>query len=249
MPSLRRKCSRTVFIAGSAIGALVVALVILIYSIWHVPAFYRAALLIEPEILRQGNDEMLESATALMNTARHEGEWYALLSEEQVNGWLAIDLAQNHPELLPPNVVDLRARFEPDRAIIACGYQYPGLSTIVSVKFDVYLAEPHVIALRVHGARAGAIPVPITPIMDGIANAAERLNLRVEWRQAHGDPVAFITLPEAHTATTVLKLDALQLRDAAIYLAGRTESISPSTPGIKPHSGVASRPDENRNVQ
>ncbi len=206
---------------------LVVALVI---TVRHVPRFYRQALLLDAETLRRGNDEMLQNATALMNTARREGQWYALLTEEQINGWLAIDLAENHPELLPPGVVDLRARFEPDRAIIACGYEYPGLSTIVSVKFDVYLAEPHVIALRVHGARAGAIPVPITPIMDGIAKAAEQLNLRVQWRQIHNDPVAYITLPEAHTATTVLKLDVLQLRDAAIYLAGRTESVSPAAP-------------------
>ncbi len=143
-------------------------------------------------------------------------------------------------------------RFERDRAIIACSYEYPGLSTVVSVKFDVYLAEPHVVALRVHGARAGAVPVPMTPIMDGIAQAAERLNLRIEWRQAHNDPVAFITLPEAHTETSVLKLDSLQLRDAAIYLAGRTEPVSAGSPERRTddgHTGVATLPDDNRKVQ
>lgn len=232
--------------------ALLLLFGIFTLAVRHVPAFYRKALEIEDAILRTGNDQLLESATALMNAARHPGQWYALLTEEQINGWLAIDLAQNHPELLPPGASDLRARFERDRAIIACSYEYPGLSTVVSVKFDVYLAEPHVVALRVHGARAGAVPVPITPIMDGIAKAAERLNLRIEWRQAHNDPVAFITLPEAHTATTVLKLDSLQLRDAAIYLAGRTESVSagsPDAPAVDRHRGVATLPDEKRKVQ
>lgn len=232
--------------------ALLVLLGVFTLAVRHVPAFYRKALEIEDAVLRTGNDQMLENASALVNAARHPGQWYALLTEEQINGWLAIDLPRNHPELLPSGAANLRARFEPDRAIIAGEYEYPGLSTIVSVKFDLYLAEPHVVALRVHGARAGAIPVPITPIMDGIAKAAERLNLRIEWRQAHNDPVAFITLPEAHTQTTVLKLDSLQVRDAAIYLAGRTESISgssPDAPSEDRHRGVATLPGENRKIQ
>ena len=174
--SARSRVRTWSLVATGAFCALLLLFGAFTLAVRHVPAFYLKALEIEDAVLRSVNDQMLENATALVNAARHPGQWYALLTEEQINGWLAIDLARNHPELLPPGATDLRARFEQDRAIIACSYQYPGLSTIVSVKFDLYLAEPHVVALRVHGARAGAIPVPITPIMDGIAQAAERLN-------------------------------------------------------------------------
>jgi len=247
VPTLSPRYRFAVIVTASALGLFAFLLGGFWLAASHVPHFYRQALAIEDASLRKGNDEMLESATALMNTARHLGQWYVVLTEEQINGWLAIDLAQRHRELLPENVVDVRAHFADDRAMIACNYRYPGLSTIVSARFDLYLAEPHVIALRIHGARAGAIPVPITPLVDGIAQVAERLNLRVEWRQAHGDPVALITLPAAHTDSTIYRLDALQLRDAAIYLAGRTESLS--TPTAEPQADVAQRPDENRNVQ
>ena len=239
--------SRFAVIATSAALAVVVCVVGAWLALSHVPRFYRHALDTEEVRLRQGNDELLECATALVNTVRHLGEWYVVLTEEQVNGWLAIDLAQNHRELLPENVVDIRAHFENDCAMIACSYRYPGLSTIVSAKVDVYLAEPHVIALRIHGARAGAIPVPITPLVETIGQVAEKLNLRVEWRQAHGDPVALVTLPETHRESTIYRLDVVQLREAAIYLAGRTESLS--TPTVEPQTDVAQRPDENRNVQ
>jgi len=242
--------------AGAIAAALLVAAGLPIGGIFlaarHVPTFYCQALVAEPETARRGSDELLEIATALMNMTHHEGKWYAVVTEEQVNGWLAVDLVENHPELLPTGAIDPRVRLQPGRARIACGYHYPGLSTVVSVSFDLYLAEPQVIALRVHSARAGAIPVPIKPIVDGVAEAAERLNLRVEWRQAHGDPVALITLPAAHTETATYRLDAFELRDQAIYVAGRTEALptphSPSPAAAEPQTDVAGRPEENRKV-
>ena len=241
------------FIAAGVIGVVALVASVLVLAARHVPAFYAQTLLAESDALRRGNDELLESATALANVARRAGQWYVLLSEDQINGWLAIDLAQNHAELLPPNFVDPRIHIAPGRAVIACGYRYPGLSTVLSVTVDVYLAEPHVVAIRIHAARAGRLPVPMTPIVEGVALAAARLNLRVEWRQVSGDPVALITLPAAQTESTIYRLDAFELRDSALYLAGRTEAIrspaspSPATP--EPHTDVAARPDEKQNVQ
>ena len=218
----------------------------------HVPEFYRQALVPDVARDRKGSDELLESATAIVNSSKKPGPWYALVTEDQINGWLAVDLVQNHADLLPPSVVDPRVHIESGRATIACRYSYPGLSTVISVAFEIYLAEPHVVALRIHAARAGSLPVPIKPIVDGVAQLAESLNLRVEWRQAHGDPVALLTLPPAHGESALYRLDALQLRDREIYLAGRTEtapnSESPSPADVAPQPDVAARPEENRTV-
>ena len=222
-------------------------------AVLHVPTFYRQAVVLDPAVARRGSDEFLEIATALTNTVNREGKWYAIMTAEQINGWLAVDLEDNHPEFLPEGAVDARVRLQAGRATIGCGYRYPGLSTIVSVTFDLYLAEPRVVALRVHSARAGAIPVPIKPIVDGVALAAERLNLRIQWRQADGDPVALITLPAAQSETATYRLDTLELRDQEIYIAGRTEPFgaphSPSQRPPEPQADIASRPDENRKVQ
>ena len=230
---------------------LLLTVIGLVIAVRHVPRFYRVRCLSTADSLARPEMTRCWKRHGTRNTlARHEGQWYALLTEEQINGWLAIDLAENHPESLAAGrcrtcaaLSSPIARLSPaDTSIRDCRRSFPRSSTSI---------WPSRMSSRCACTARGpaAIPVPITPIMDGIAKAAERLNLRVQWRQIHNDPVALITLPEAHTATTVLKLDALQLRDAAIYLAGRTESVPPSSPEQEPHTGVATLPDENRKVQ
>jgi hypothetical protein len=250
--ALRHRCTRTSAIAAALVVFVGLPLGGIYLAAAHFPTFYRQALVLDAEAARRGSDELLEIVTALTNMTHQEGKWYAVVTEEQINGWLAVDLVDNHPEMLPAGAVDPRVRIQAGGATIGCSYRYPGLSTIVSASFDLYLAEPHVVALRVHAARAGAIPVPIKPIVDGVAQAAERLNLRIDWRQAEGDPVALITLPATHTETTTYRLDTFALRDQAIHIAGRTEPLptpqSPSPASAEPQTDVAGRPAENRKV-
>jgi hypothetical protein len=249
----RRKARLVCVLVAGGVLVLALALGTFICALRYVPGFYSQSRLADIDGQRKGNDAMLETATALANTSRREGNWYAQITEQQINGWLAVDLVQNHQDLLPPAVGEPRVHIEPGRAIVACTYQYCGLSTVVTATFEMYLAEPRVVALRIHATRAGLLPVPMTPIVDGVAKAAERLNLRVEWRQMHGDPVALITLPAAQTETTVYRLDAFELRNQEIYLAGRTGPLqvpdSPSSEPARPQSDVAARPDENLKIQ
>ncbi len=248
---MARRISRAVvLIAGSFVLSAFIAVCGLYLATRHTPAFYTEALALEPEAARRGSDEFLETGTALANSIRREGKWYALVTEEQINGWLAVDLVENQRDLLPADVAAPRVDLGAGRATIACGYRLPGISAVVSVAFEVYLVEPRVVALRIHSTRAGALPAPMAPVVEGVARIAERLNLRVEWRQMHGDPVALITLPAAQSESMIYRLDALQLREGALYLMGCTESISaPGTTPAKVQPDVAALPDENRKVQ
>ena len=123
------------------------------------------------------------------------------------------------------------------------------MNTVASATFEIYLAEPDVLALRIDNVRAGVLPMPMKAIVDGVAQVAERLNLRVQWRQVKGDPVALITLPAAHDETSVYKLDALELREGELYIAGRTEPYSPGAGPSTSSEPIATRPELNLNLQ
>ena len=41
---------------------------------------------------------------ALNNHLRRMGGWEAHFTDQQVNGWLAVDVPKNHPDLLPPEI-------------------------------------------------------------------------------------------------------------------------------------------------
>jgi hypothetical protein len=206
--------------------ALVVALGLLGGAYWaarQVPEFYEEALKLEPEVQQAASDQLLENATALASNARRDGHWQAVFTEEQINGWLAVDLARNYPELLPTGVKDPRVMLRPDGATVACRYHDGALQTVLSLEVELYMNEPNVVSVRLHHAKAGAIPVPLVQILDGISKAATDANFLLRWLQTEGDPVAIVTFPKPRDEEdTVYQLETVEIREGAVYVAGRT---------------------------
>ncbi|MEX0711886.1 MAG: hypothetical protein WD278_06025 [Pirellulales bacterium] len=206
----------------------------------RVPDFYEAALEIGPAVQQSANDELLETATALASEARKEGSWQALFTAEQINGWLAVDLARNYPDLLPKGLKEPRVNIRPDRVTMAGRYVDGAVETVMSLDVEVYMTGPNVLSLRLHNARAGAIPVPLGQILNGLARAAADAELELRWLQTEGDPVAVVSfLPPRDTDHIVYQLETLELREGEIYVAGRTtrggSADSPVwEPGFKP---------------
>jgi hypothetical protein len=207
------------------------------WAVRREPAFYRQALAHEPARLEEASDELLQHTTALVSDVREVGQWQALFTADQVNGWLAVDVPQNHPGLLPAEIIEPRVMFQPSRVTIGCRLEQAGISTVASLEVEVYMARPNVLAIRFCKARAGAVPVPLAPILERCSAAAANSNLRLEWQQASGDPVALLTLAARQEHGTEFFLEKLELRDGEMYLSGRTEKAgkehaptSPSTP-------------------
>lgn len=225
-------------VVGGVLGALYVALA-------HVPHFYDEALDQPPTKQQEGNDALIKNANALASSARRQGVWSAVFTADEINGWLGVDLAQNFPDLLPPQISRPRIRLVPGSATIACRYQENAVSTIISLNVELYVAEPNVLALRIHNIRAGAIPIPLSQVLDGVTAAAQSMNLRLRWVQAKGDPVALVTLPSTIGRDKVAyRLEKLDLRQDAIYLAGQTEKLSagpkqPTQPKAAGHQASA----------
>jgi len=199
----------------------------------HVPQFYRDALQVDPGVQQQRSDEMLERATALRNDLRQDGQWKAIFTAEQINGWLAVDMVENHPDFLPPEVSQPRVAVDPQRVTLAFRYEEHALKPVFSVAFDVYLDQPNVVALRIDRARAGALPVPLEQVIEQVGEMARQMDVKLVWRQTDGDPVALVTIPPHHDGNQhLLTLDSLKLGEGEIFVSGRTETIDPNaTPG------------------
>jgi len=190
----------------------------------QVPEFYREALQVEPVKQHEASDQMLQRATTLASEVKQEGKWKALFTAEQINGWLAVDLVENHPGALPRGISNPRVAIEPDRVMLACRARRGELDSVVSLTVEPYLAEPNVMALRIRKARAGLLPLPLDRVLSYISRAANRLDLRLQWRQADGDPVALVSLRQPRDRhDRFVRIEALQLGESEVYLAGSTE--------------------------
>jgi hypothetical protein len=212
------------------------------YAARQVRPFYKQALQIEPALLERGSRELESRASALYSDAKQQGRWQALFTAEQINCWLASQLAQNKDGLLPKDFRDPRVAIARDLLTLGFRTKYGGVETVVSADASVFLTEEGSVAVRMKAVRAGALPLPVTQLAEQLAAACEKRSLPVRWTRQEGQPVALV---ELHSGKSLDKrqfhIDAIELGDGELYVAGHTElGTARATSSPKP-SGAGQR--------
>ena len=85
-------------IAAILVAVAVVVGAVSLFSLYEasqqVPEFYREALSREPESQTDARDEFIAQVAALASDLNANGRWQRMFSAEQINAWLALDLAE-----------------------------------------------------------------------------------------------------------------------------------------------------------
>lgn len=209
------------------IAAFALASGVAIAATWGVrwrPTFYVDALAMAPADARRGGDAALHHATSLSNAFHKPGSWRVAFEAWQLNGWLATDLVESHAKSVPAGFAAPRVGITPQQIVVAAEAHWAGVSTVAWIAVEPFLAEPNVVALRIRRIRAGRLPLPQKQVLAAINEAARNADLRIQWRQADGDPVALVTLPSApsHKGHAV-QVTGLRLEDGRIIISGVTE--------------------------
>ena len=208
-------------VALVGVVALGVIAVSLFEASQRVPDFYREAVAEDAQDQGVARDEFIAETTALASDIHQSGRWHHVFTADQINAWLALELAENYPDLLSSEWQDPRVELDDREATIACRYQNGSISTVMSLTVDVYLHAPHVVAVRIRRARAGSLPVPLAQVLDAISQVARDLKLRLEWRKVHGDPVALITFTSSgDSQSKAVSLSTIELRKGEVVVAG-----------------------------
>jgi hypothetical protein len=204
----------------------------------RVPPFYAAAVAVPVEIHREASDRLLQSAAALASNLQKNGQWQAVFTTDQINGWLATELEKAFPGLLPDYLADPRVTVGPEGVMLGCRYLKGNVETVVSLKAELYMKEANVLKVRLSHARAGAFPLPLGNILEGVTRAAADAKVQLSWLQADGDPVAVIRL-HAADENALYRLEKLQLGEDEVFIAGDTV---PRESGGMPAAGPAEKP-------
>ncbi|HEV3341134.1 MAG TPA: hypothetical protein VG125_12280 [Pirellulales bacterium] len=234
-------------------GLFALGLGLLAWGYWaarRVPPFYAAAVSVPLQVHREASDHLLESAAALASNVQKEGQWQAIFTSEQINGWLATGLNETFPGLLPDYVVDPRVTVGADGVLFGCRYLKGNVETVVSLKAELFVSESNVLKVRLRHARAGAFPLPLGNVLEGVTRVATDLSMQLSWLQADGDPVAVIRLHPADDRA-FYHLEKLRLGDNEVFVAGytvpRESDGSPAAESHdKPLAAVPSGTKENR---
>ena len=215
---------RIAAIVFAALAAAVAAALCGAYAaLQRTSPFYPQALAVEPRVLETAGRELESRATALYNDARRPGEWQAAFTAEQINGWLATQLAEVYPDVLPANIADPRVAIGEDVLTLGFRTRRGGVETVITADANVSIAESGAVAVRLLSVRAGAMPLPVMPIADELSHACQELALPIRWTQDAGRPVALVDFGREWSSNgRRIQLESAELRDGTLRLAGQT---------------------------
>jgi hypothetical protein len=221
---MSRRLRIILLILCGVLAVLIAGLIGVFYALRYEPEFYRNALAIPAKEQEEVSDEMIHRMADLASSVRKPGKWQLRFTEQQINGWLAVDFAKHHRNSLPPSMSDPRVEIRPDRIVIACRGDRFNMSTVLTLTVAPSVPEENVLALRIAKARAGLLPLPLAPVLDAISKAAQQSEWRITWRQIGGDPVVLFSIPSpAKAGEPAGKIESVRLNDGEIFISGSNE--------------------------
>ena len=191
------------------------------------PEFYQVALRQTPEVAKQKGAELETTVMDIYNAVLEQGPWRGEVSQDQVNGWLAMELPEKFPELLPEDVVaDPRVSIRHGEISIAGRAFYQGIKGIVVAKLDVFKTDQRdQFAIRFRSIYAGVIPIPIKTFADEISKGLNQQGYQTMWSELEGDAVLTVIVPEEELlihGIYRLNIETIDIEDEKIIVSGTT---------------------------
>lgn len=234
--------NRWLLIALTVLAVVALAVGAGLFGIYHaaqeVPDFYAEAVAMAETYADRNSDDFTDRALALAGDVKKEGDWSSVFTDEQINGWLAVDLVEKHPNLLPQNFESPRVKIFDDHIRVGAKCLIGGVSTIAWMDLEGRMTVDHELAVRFREIRAGSVPLPLSTIIDALTKAAEKFEVPLRWTTEDGDPIAIIGLPTPEKKGQRYELQRFTLTAGKMFLAGRTIKVDakavPPKVAIKP---------------
>jgi hypothetical protein len=170
--------------------------------------------------------ELWELYNSVANSNPDEEEWGHRFTDSEINSYLAEQFVQSHlnEHVLPEGVSEPRLIIEPDKIRVAFRYGAGLWSTVVSIDLRIWLVkgEPNVVALKLVGFHAGALPISAQSLLESITKACQDNGIGVDWYRDDGAPVALLRF-QAEQQHPTLELENIKLESGAIHIKGRTK--------------------------
>jgi len=197
------------------------------YLSQQVPEFYKAALNQTPEFNKLQGAELEAVVWEIYNAVIEQGPWRGEISQDQINGWLAVELPEKFPELLPEDVIaDPRVSIRQGEISIAGRTHYQGIDWIVVGRLDVFKTDQHdKFAIRFRGLHAGLIPIPVRSFADQISKGLSDIGYQNLWTQYEGDPLLTVIVPTEDLLIQSLyrlNVETIDIEDEKIIVSGTT---------------------------
>ena len=219
---------------------LVLTAVTLYQAATATPPEYEA-LLVETEALEASGEldrqrQQLESqVAALVSEAQQNDRWSTVVTAEQLNGWLTMQLPIDFPELEKTGVRQPRLLLKENEMLIACQARVQRRNAVISATLVPVVGEQGWVGVEIKSVRVGKLPLPIDTLISKADRAIRDARitpdkLRYRWAESDGNTVLMFDLEQiASSVDQVRRLDTLEVRDGELLIGGRNEDRAAAT--------------------
>lgn len=109
----------------------------------------------------------------LRNDLANDPEWSIRLTDNAINAWLAENSLQSLSAEIPPEVSDLRVKFELERVRIAFQWRGRPLQSVVSITLRPELTGSNEIQIGIAEIQAGVLPIGLSRLKEIIEDAIQ----------------------------------------------------------------------------
>lgn len=221
-PPRRRSRPLRLAVAAAAL-TLAAAIAVTVAAASRLPDAYGRHSAFAGPVAEQAARRFLAGVSSLHADFIKEGAWEAAFTQDELNGWLAVDLPRNHPQALPGRIREPRVRLQPRRVEIAARLAVAGLRPVVTVGLGVRLREPNQLAVTVEEASLGVIPLPRGPVLAEIRRRFDRLGMVTSVQRLDDQSVLVVYIPSTHESGGMSHwLESLSIADGGVAVSGRT---------------------------
>ncbi|OYP38396.1 hypothetical protein [Rhodopirellula sp. MGV] len=193
-----------------------------------VPEFYQRAISTSrtstAEVV-QSSEKMQARVEQLQADVEQAGIWEAAFAEDQINAWLIDQMPRYLKMLQSKGVQDPQIKIEEGNLIAAALVKSRRFEGVVSCDIGIQMTDqPNCLAIKINSIYAGALPIPLVSVQDGITKIFAKSSLNLRWDNHEGETVALIDIPQKYSgmdASPVI-VEFLELTDGRISFAGRS---------------------------
>jgi hypothetical protein len=216
---------------GLGLATLIVGsvLVVSLYQSSQVePEFYTQALTVNVETQQQASEEFVAAAEEVAEQIESNSGWETSITEEQLNGWLAIDLQKMLSDRGISGIEEPRCRIQVDGIRLACRWQASGLGGVLVLHCQPELdAEHERLTVSIRSVKSGILPVPRSRWLEPLRATVESSELPVSWGTDQEPPTISVDLSRVEAVPgRKLLMEQMELQDGVLKLSGSSTAVA-----------------------
>ncbi len=222
--------------------AMAVATLFLVYrTMQRPPRFYMNALNVSAAAHALAGEQFERTIADLSNQIRLTDRWSAMLTEDEINGWVVADLPEKFPHAVPAVIQSPRIEIADECFELAFQVQSHQFQGFVHVAGNVFCTDkPNQIAVHIAKVRTGVVAIPIGFWAERIQSSLLQNGIIMTWTEQDGDPVALIDLPHQLTRNSRhrISIRSIELACDGLRIAGEST--------VEPVKVLAQSPTDSR---